>query len=92
MYYGMPEKDPIRLSALSVPLLGIFATKDRWITTDIVKDFEKTLANLGKKFYLQAYDSYHAFANPSNPNYDKRNAENATLIVLRFIRANLSVR
>ena len=92
MYYGMPEEDSIRLSNLSAPLLGIFATKDKWITTDIVKNFEKKLTKLGKKFNFQTYDSYHAFANPSNPNYDKRNAENAAKIVLRFIRANLSIR
>lgn len=91
IYYGMPEEDSVRLSNLSAPLLGIFATKDKWITTGIVKDFEKKLTKLGKKFNFQTYDSYHAFANPSNPNYDKRNAENAAKIVLRFIRANLSV-
>lgn len=91
MYYGMPEQDTTRLVRLNAPLLGIFARQDKWITPEIVGAFEHQLRALGKKVHVKMYDSKHAFANPSNPNYEKRSAYDASQIVLRFIRANLDV-
>lgn len=91
MYYGMPEQDTSRLAKLNAPLLGIFAQQDKWITPDMVRSFEKRLNGLGKKAHIKLYDSKHAFANPSNPNYEKRSAIDASQIVLRFIRVHLDI-
>ena len=68
MYYGMPEKDPAKLSALNADVLGLFATKDAWITPQVVKDFEVNMNKAGKKITVKNFDADHAFANPSNPN------------------------
>ena len=86
MYYGMPEKDVNRLSSLHCDVLGIFASKDGWITPAVVDEFKENMKKAGKKINVYQYDAEHAFANPSNPKYDKTAAEDAYTKVLTFIK------
>jgi carboxymethylenebutenolidase len=89
MYYGMPETDAEKLSALSAPLLGIFAAKDGWITPAVVDKFQAAMNKAGKDLTVKSYDADHAFANPSNPQYDKESTEDAFAHVLSFFNAKL---
>ncbi|MES2764254.1 MAG: dienelactone hydrolase family protein [Bacteroidota bacterium] len=71
IYYGMPETDVAVLKTLQAPVVGHFASKDAWITPAIVADFKKNMKAAGKKLTVHMYNADHAFANPSNPKYNK---------------------
>jgi carboxymethylenebutenolidase len=89
MYYGMPEKNVSRLRNLNGDVLGIFAKKDGHITPDVVAQFEKDMDAAGKKLMVKSYDAVHAFANPSNPDYDKEAAADAYKLVVAFFKARI---
>ena len=89
MYYGMPETDKEKLKQLKAPVLGLFATKDDWITPEIVSDFVRTMKKNGKDIQVNSYTAAHAFANPSNPKYNEEAADAANREALRFLRQHL---
>lgn len=89
MYYGMPEKDINRLKMLNAPVLGIFAKQDGWITPEVVDNFKANMAQADEQLTVKMYDAKHAFANPSNPQYDKEATEDAYKTVMAFIKPKL---
>ena len=89
IYYGMPERDVERLKKLDAPVLGIFAKQDGSITPEIVADFEQKMKQADKEVTIKMYDAVHAFANPSNPKYDKQAAEDAHKVAVEFIKKHL---
>lgn len=89
MYYGMPEKDINRLKMLNAPVLGIFAKQDGWITPEVVDNFKANMAQADEQLTVKMYDAKHAFANPSNPQYDKEATEDAYKAVMAFIKPKL---
>ncbi len=88
MYYGMPEKSVDKLKTIACPVLGIFANKDKYITPEVVAQFEKDMKAAGKTLTVKRYDADHAFANPSNPHYEKTMADEAHGIAVKFLNAN----
>lgn len=86
IYYGMPEKDKEKLGKLNAEVLGIFAGQEQWINKDVVKEFETNLNDLGKKNTIKIFDADHAFANPSNPKFNKEMAEEAYTMSLNFLK------
>ncbi len=86
MYYGMTEKDPAKLAGLKGDVLGIFATQDKWINPEMVAEFEKNLKAAGKKYTIKNFNADHAFANPSNPQYNKVYTEEAWVLSVAFIK------
>jgi carboxymethylenebutenolidase len=86
IYYGMPEKDKEKLKNLKAEVLGIFAGQEKWINTSIVNEFEANLKELKKKATIKIFDAEHAFANPSNPKYNKEFAEQAYNMSLNFLK------
>ncbi len=89
MYYGMPEADEKKLATLSVPVLFIFAKKDAWINANVLKSFEERMKRLHKKLSVHSYNADHAFANPSNPIYDKEATEDAHKHTVAFLREQI---
>jgi carboxymethylenebutenolidase len=89
MYYGMPEKDVAKLKTLNSDVLGLFAEQDKWISPEVVKQFEKDMAAAGKKVAVKEYPADHAFANPSNPKYNKELATDAHQKALAYLKARL---
>lgn len=89
MYYGMPETDIEKLKTINGPVLGIFAKKDGWINPEKVKDFEANMKKASKKLTIKMYDADHAFANPSNPKFDKEAAADAHKAALAFLKKYL---
>ncbi len=87
MYYGMPEKDVNKLATLHCDVIGFFANKDKWITPAVVSQFEADMKTAGKKITVYHYDADHAFANPSNPVYDKAATADAYAKAIAFIKA-----
>ncbi len=88
VYYGMPEKDTAKLSTLEAPVLGIYAKNDAWISPAVVTQFQADMKSAGKSLTVYNYDADHAFANPSNPKFDKVAAGNAHTKALDFIKEN----
>lgn len=89
MYYGMPEKSVAKLKTLNADVLGIFASKDAWITQELVKEFDANMKAAGKKLDIVSFDADHAFANPSNPQFDKEATEKAYKYSVDFIKERL---
>ena len=89
MYYGRPEQDPAKLSTLQTDVLGIFGTKDKGITPEMVQEFEKNMKTAGEKLTVKNYDAAHGFANPSNPIYDKAAADDAYKLALGYLKDKL---
>jgi carboxymethylenebutenolidase len=89
MYYGMPEKDVEKLKNLYADVLGLFANKDQWINPKVVDDFVADMKKADKKLIVKRYDANHAFANPSNPSFDKEAKEDAYQSTLAFLKARI---
>lgn len=90
IYYGMPEENINRLKDLhNVPVLGIFAKRDQWISPAIVQKFEQNMKEAGQNLQIKMYDADHAFANPSNPGHDKQATQDAHALAVEFLKKNL---
>ena len=89
IYYGYPETDTEKLKSLQCGVLGIYGTKDNWITPALVTAFEKNLKDLNKKVIIKNFDAVHAFANPSNPEYDKNASIQANQLAIAYLRSRL---
>jgi len=89
MYYGMPEKDPAKIKTINFPVLGIFGSRDGHINPEIVGQFEKDMKANGKTITVKSYDADHAFANPSNPKFDKEATADAHGLAVKFLREHL---
>jgi carboxymethylenebutenolidase len=89
IYYGMPEKDAAKLKTLNCDVLGIFATQDGFINGEVVGQFEKDMKAAKKKLTVKNYDAVHAFANPSNPKYDKEKSAEANAEALAYLKAKM---
>lgn len=91
VYYGMPEADSGKLATLKAPVLGIYAKKDKWITPEVVQSFKKNMQSVSKELIVYSYDADHAFANPSNPQFDKPSTEDAHKKTVEFIKKNFEL-
>ena len=90
IYYGRVTKSPDELSPLKGPVLGHFATLDKWINPEMVGGFEKAMADAGKHdLTIHWYDADHAFANPSGGRYDEEDAALAWERTLSFFLQHL---
>jgi carboxymethylenebutenolidase len=89
MYYGFPETDMNKIKLLKTDVLYIYGTQDKYITKEAITAFEKDIKKTGNGFKMYSYDAVHAFANPSNPKYDKVNAGDAETKVLSYIKNKL---
>jgi carboxymethylenebutenolidase len=89
MYYGMPEADVNRLKTLHCDVIGFFANKDGYITPKIVDEFKGHMQEADKKLTVYQYDADHAFANPSNPHFDKDATADAHAKAVAFIKERM---
>ncbi len=89
MYYGMPVQKADELAPLEADILAIFAEKDAWITPEVASNFQDLAKATGKDLTVKSYDADHAFANPSNPNYDKEAAAQANAGAVRFLKEKM---
>jgi carboxymethylenebutenolidase len=89
MYYGMPETDVAKLKTLNCDVIGFFGNKDGHITPKVVADFKDNMKAADKKVTVYQYDADHAFANPSNPHYDKDATADAYTKTIAFIKERM---
>ena len=89
VYYGRVNKTEADLASLEGPVLGHFATRDKWINGEMVAGFETAMDAAGKTYTSHWYDADHAFANPSQARYDAADAALAWERTLAFFEAHL---
>ena len=89
MYYGMPEKDVAKLKTLDCDVIGFFAKRDKNITPEVVHAFDENMKAAGKKATVYEYDAEHAFANPSNPVFNKEARDDAYTKEIAFLKARM---
>lgn len=89
MYYGRPETDVATLKSLQTDVLGIFGKRDKGIPPTTVAAFADAMKKAGKTLILHEYDADHAFANPSNPVYDKAATADAYAHTLAYLKKRL---
>ena len=89
MYYGMPVQDLAQLKTLNCDVLGLFAGREKWISPTVVADFEKNMKTANKSLTVKSYDAEHAFANPSNPNFDKIATADAYALAIDYLKKRL---
>lgn len=92
MYYGFPEMNVDKLKRLKTDILGIFAEKDAFINVETVKAFEGKVKEADQKMVVYNYVAVHAFANPSNPDYNKQATEDAYNKVLPYLKKALKIK
>lgn len=92
MYYGMPEMDVEKLKTLQTDVLGIFAEKDNHINVETVKSFEAKMKEAGKDIVVYNYVAEHAFANPSNPQYNAEATKDAFIKASAYLSKRLGVK
>jgi len=85
----MPEDKMEKIKTLNPPILFIWPDQDQWINKDIVSKFETNMKSAKKVLTVKQYSANHAFANPSNPIYNKDFADDAFANAMAFIKANL---
>lgn len=89
IYYGMPESDVAKLKTLNTDVLNIWPTQDQWINKEVTDTFEANMKIAGKKLTTLSYNADHAFANPSNPKFNKEFTTDAYKHTLDFFKARL---
>jgi len=89
VYYGRVTQKAAELAALKGPVLGHFATRDKFITPAMVADWEAEMRLAGKAFETHWYDADHAFANPTGAAYDAPDAALAWDRSLAFLDRHL---
>lgn len=89
-YYGMPEMDVEKLKTLHADIMAVYGTKDKWITPEVGAKFENAMKEAGKKVESFYYDADHAFANPSNPNWDEKSAKDAQEKAETYLKARFN--
>jgi carboxymethylenebutenolidase len=89
VYYGRVNRTADELMRLKGPVLGHFASRDKFIDKMMVSAWEKEMEKAGKTYTTHWYDADHAFANPTSARYDEANAKLAWERSLKFFEANL---
>ncbi len=90
VYYGRVNKTAAQLAPLAGPVLGHFATLDKFINRKMVGGFERAMDVAGKTYDVHWYEANHAFANPTSARYDAGDAARAWKRTLEFFKAHLS--
>jgi carboxymethylenebutenolidase len=86
MFYGMPEEDVDLLKTLHSDVVFVHAKKDKWITDEVVATFEENMKKADKKLTVHAFDADHAFANPSSPRFQEKEAKEAIAVVREYLK------
>lgn len=89
VYYGKVDFDANQLEWLKGPVMGHFATEDKWINQAMVDRYETAMKEVGKPFETYWYEAQHAFANPTSARYDQADAAEAWARTLTFLSTHL---
>lgn len=91
MYYGMPVKDIEKLKTLNCEVLGLFAT-EKWISKEVIEEFVNNMKIANKILNYKIFESEHAFANPSNPKFNEKDATVANKMAADFLKSKFNIK
>ena len=86
LYYCEPEDDVDKLKLLQAPVLAIFAEEDEIISEEIIEELEEDMDEAEEEVDIEMFDAAHGFANPADPNFDKKAAEKAHKMAVKFLK------
>lgn len=89
VFYGMPDTSDAALNAIQAPVIFNHPTRDKWITAEVAANLVTKMKAHHKQVTVYDYDADHAFANPSNPRYDKKSADLAWDRTLKLFKKQL---
>lgn len=89
IYYGRVDKSADQLAKLNGPVMGHFATEDKFINREMVERFEQAMQEAGRPHQVYWYEADHAFANPTQARYDEADAALAWERTTGFLQGNL---
>ncbi|HSE83726.1 MAG TPA: dienelactone hydrolase family protein, partial [Thermodesulfobacteriota bacterium] len=91
IYYGRLVTDKDQLKKINAPIIGFFGEEDRGIPVSSVREFEKTMKELGKDVSVYIYpEAGHAFANEERASsYNASAAKDAWEKTLAFFEKHL---
>lgn len=91
IYYGRLVTDKSWLKRINAPIIGFFGEEDRGIPVSSVREFEKTMKELGKDVSVYIYpEAGHAFANEERPSsYNASVTKDAWEKTLAFFEKHL---
>lgn len=90
VYYGHCDISSRQAMRLAGPVMGHFATGDRWIDRAMVTKFESSMQASGKEYEIHWYKAGHAFANPNYRVHSRKDAELAWSRTIGFFRRRLT--
>lgn len=90
IYYGDVARSAEELRGLKGPVLGHFASRDMFISTEMVAEFQGEMTKAGRIATVNWYDADHAFANPVSARYDEEDAKLAWGRTLAFFKSYLN--
>lgn len=77
------------MKTLHADVLGLFGNKDHWINPKVVDEFAENMKKANQKLIVKRYETDHAFANPSNPSFDKEAKEDAYKNAIAFLKERI---
>jgi len=90
VYYGTLTTDEETLRRIDGPVLGIFGSEDEVVGVENVREFDRTLGDLGVEREIYVYEgATHAFANPSGESFRPNDTRDAWSKTLRFLDEHL---
>mgnify|MGYP000386248593 CR=1 FL=1 len=90
IYYGTLATDADTLQRVDAPVLGVFGSEDQVVGIENVREFNRTLGELGIEREVYVYEGAgHAFANPSGESFRPNATRDAWSKTLRFLDENL---
>lgn len=90
IYYGTLTTDRETLQQIDDPVLGIFGSEDQVVGIENVREFNRTLGELGVEKEIYVYEgASHAFANPSGESFRPGATKDAWSKTLRFLDEEL---
>jgi carboxymethylenebutenolidase len=91
MYFGVPMMNDEEVKGLKSDVIFLNGRYDQFITKETVDNFERQVLATGKKFERHDFDAPHAFANPSNPQFDAKSAIAAEVFVVAFMKGKMQL-
>ena len=90
IYYGTLTTNRSTLQRIDAPVLGVFGSEDEVVGVENVREFDRTLGELGVEREIYVYEgANHAFANPSGESFRPNDTRDAWSKTLRFLDENL---
>jgi carboxymethylenebutenolidase len=90
IYYGTLSTNESTLRSVDGPVLGVFGSEDEVVGTESVREFDRTLGDVGVEREIHVYEGAgHAFANPSGESFRPNDTRDAWGKTLTFLDENL---